>query len=146
MEWHGGVRRNCGSKWTVVAVSDAWRKKNWSVERHCCSCYFIGCNPRRVWTFGLHQEGFLGLGVDVRSSNYLPIYIILKNSLLSRHVCDVMCWVKHLPGHDVTVNFFQRLNCVYEHFHSAKLLYSSYLSQMLCNKKGFILGFFDNAL
>ena len=40
---------------------------------------------------------------------------------------DVMC----LPAHDVTIIDFATFKMCYEHFHSTKLLYSGYLSEIL---------------
>ena len=40
-------------------------KKNWSVERHCVVVILSGVTLDAFQSFDLHQEGFLGLGVDV---------------------------------------------------------------------------------
>ena len=50
-----------------------------------------------------------------------------EGSTRVKHDCDVMC----LPAHDVTVIIFATFKMCYEHFHSTKLQYSDYLSQIL---------------
>ena len=54
-----------------------------------------------------------------------------KGNTGARKDRDVMC----LPAHDVTLIVFATFEICYEHFHSAKLLHSGYLSRIRCYKR-----------